>query len=187
MLRIATFGVSAIALMTSVAFAQDPTISTATADDAVAVDNSEILDTAKTSAEPQILDASQVNTRSDAELFAKSEFKQADLNSDGKVDESEFVAYASVRAPLPSTAPSVALSTATGEAPVADTTADAGTAEDQFAELSNGGESISETEMVNARVEQFEAADADGDERLDTQERIQFAALTKLKTASDSL
>ncbi len=93
-----------------------------------------------------IIDAKQVATRDEAKLFAETEFVQADQNADGKVDRAKFIAYASVRAPLPTMTPDAE------ETAAADTT----TAEDQFAEMSNGDEEISETELVDTRVDQFD-------------------------------
>lgn len=168
MLRTSTLSVSLIALLTAAACAQeDPTATAGT----------------ETAAEMQILDASQVTTRDDAKLFAKSEFAQADLNGDGSVDEGEFVAYASVR--TSSAAPSAGQS-AEGDA-AAPVETDSATAEQQFAEISNGDETISETELAEARVKQFDEADADDDETLDSEERTQFASLTAPKAPQNAL
>lgn len=124
-----------------------------------------------------IIDAKQVATRDEAKLFAESEFAQADQNADGKVDRDEFIAYATVRAPLP------AMTAEADEMAAADAT----TAEDQFAEMSNGDEEISETELVDTRVAQFDEADQNGDETLDENERVQFAELTTPKAPQNAL
>lgn len=131
-----------------------------------------------TEAKPkEILDASQVMTRDEAKLFAESEFKQADLDRDGAIDKAEFMAYATIRAPLKTegaagevAAPAEGDAEAAAEAPA--------TAEEQFAEISKDGEEISKTDLAEIRVAQFDAADVNSDERLDTEERMQFAALT---------
>lgn len=172
MIRTSTIGVSVFALLTAAACAQeDPSANAA----------------AETETRTQILDASQVTTREEAKLFAKSEFTQADLNGDGNIDEGEFIAYASVRAPMASTTAPEGEGDATAPAETAGAGSVASTAEEQFAEISNGGESITETRLAEVRVEQFDQADADGDETLDMEERIQFASLTAPKTSETAL
>lgn len=132
---------------------------------------------------PKILDAKQVGTRDEAKLFAENEFEQADLNRDGSVDKDEFFAYATIRAPFKSSkAPE-------SEQPTEET---AGvevpaTADEQFAEISKDGETISKTQLAELRVAQFDKADADGDETLDSEERMQFAALTAPKAPQNAL
>jgi hypothetical protein len=172
MLRTSTLSVSLIALLTAAACAQEDPATTAGAE---------------TAAEVQILDAAQVTTRDDAKLFAKSEFAQADLNSDGSIDEGEFVAYASVRTSAAPAAVSGEQPAGEQTAPAPTETATAATAEQQFAQISNGDETISETELAEVRAEQFDAADSNGDDTLDSQERLQFASLTAPKASGTPL
>ena len=140
-----------------------------------------------------IIDAKQVGTRDEAKLYAASEFLQADQNADGKIDKEEFIAYASVRAPMydplaERTADAVGEKNANKAEKLESAAADkAKNAEEQFAAISKGDEAISKNEMVEARVAQFDAADADKDETLDASERVQFAALTTLKAPENAL
>lgn len=137
---------------------------------------------------PAIIDAAQVTTRTDAELYAASEFKQADLDQNGSVDENEFIAYAAVKAPLedaPAGDMADGMAALEGE-PEGDAAGPA-SAEEQFAEISKGDDAITETDMVEARVADFEAADANKDDVLDDAERAQFASLVSLKAAQTSL
>lgn len=147
-------------------------------------------ETAATS-EAQILDPTQVSTKEDARAFAESEFKQADINRDGSIDKEEFLAYAVISAPMEDSAAEApdtgamddpAAAEGEGDMAAADEPADA---EEQFAEISNGDQTISETEMVEARVEQFEEADSNGDEQLDPEERKAFVKLATLKPSSE--
>ena len=168
MLRSTLISASAIAVLSASACAQEtPTTE------------------AQTTTEASIVDASQVQTRDEAKLFAESEFMQADLNADGKIDKSEFLAYASVHTPIndPALTPTDEMADAgeVAEAPKAEITAD-----QAFAEISKGDEAISETEMVETRIAQFDEADADKDEKLNESERQQFASLTK-PPATDAL
>ena len=133
---------------------------------------------------PAIIDAAQVTTRTDAEIYAASEFKQADLDRNGSVDENEFIAYAAAKAPLED-APAGGMAALEGE-PEGDAAGPA-SAEEQFAEISKGDDAITETDMVEARVADFEAADANKDDVLDDAERAQFASLVSLKTAQTSM
>lgn len=175
MIRTTLIGASAVALMATGAIAQT----------GQEVPQEPAQAAASAEAKPkEILDATQVMTRDEAKLFAETEFKQADLDRDGTVDKDEFVAYATIRAPLktdPSAAPA---SEADNEAPAAvegDTQAVANapeTAEEEFAQISKDGEEITKTDLAEARVAQFDAADVNADETLDTEERMQFAALT---------
>lgn len=139
-----------------------------------------------------IIDASQVETKDEAKLYAASEFTQADLNKDGSIDKGEFIAYASVRAPINDPALSIPdevikSDETVAETPVEGETTAATTAEEQFTELSNGDEKISESELVDKRVAQFDEADQNKDEALDTDERVQFAALTAVKAPENAL
>ncbi len=133
-----------------------------------------------------IIDAKQVGTRDEAELFAKSEFMQADLDRDGMLDEGEFLAYATVRAPMSNKAAETAKEKASDKAQ-APAEAKVESAEEEFAEISNGDEEISETELVEKRVAQFDEADADDDEELDATERVQFAQMTTPKAPKNTL
>ncbi|WP_428409220.1 hypothetical protein [Hyphococcus sp.] len=181
MLRTLILSASAFALAPFAASAQDADLETGAAAEA----------TMKTKT-VAIIDASQVETREEAKLYAASEFSQADLDKDGAVDKGEFIAYASARAPINDPAlniPDEVVETEEGSAETAvegDVTA-AATAEEQFAELSNGDEQISQAELEEKRVAQFDAADEDGDQALDNEERIQFAALTAVKAPQNSL
>ncbi len=167
MLRHTLISVSALAILSTTACAQEEATATAELD-------------------AQILDAAQVETKDEAKLFAEAEFKQADINQDGKVDKNEFLAYAVIRAPLPNPdmegldEPSIAESdeVASMEQPES--------AEEQFAEISNGDEVISESEMVESRIAQFDEADTNDDEALDETERDTFIKLSQLKPASST-
>ncbi|WP_411818258.1 hypothetical protein [Hyphococcus sp. DH-69] len=162
MLRSSLISASAIALLTTAACAQDTPKVEAT----------------KLDSETKIVDASQVETRDEAKLFAESEFAQADLDGDGQIDKSEFLAYASVHAPV--NEPALTNEPrADHAAEIAEAPAQEKSAEETFAEISNGDEAISETEMVETRVAQFDEADANDDEKLDEQESQQFASMTK--------
>lgn len=127
--------------------------------------------------ETAIVDASQVATREDAKTYAESEFALADLNMDGKVDRAEFIEYASIRAPAP-------VLNEEGDVTASN---EAQTAEEQFAEMSNGDEELSQTELVETRVAQFDEADENDDAALDEEERIQFAMLTTPKAPQNAL
>lgn len=147
-----------------------------------------------TKAATAIIDATQVETRDEAKLYAESEFLQADQNDDGKLDQSEFVAYAAARAPLNDPALSIPDEVMETEKATPPATASAeasvkepATAEEQFAEISKGDEAISHDELVETRVAQFDEADQNDDEALDETERMQFAALTKLKAPKSIL
>ena len=166
-------GVCAIALATTACAQENPLPQSGAGEDGASVRLT-----------PAVIDPAQVTTRTDAELYAASEFRQADLDRNGAVDENEFIAYAAVKAPLED-APSGDMTALDGE-PEGDAAGPAN-AEDQFAELSKGDGAITETDMVEARVADFEAADANEDEMLDDAERAQFALLVSLKTAQTSL
>ncbi len=190
MLRTLILSASAFALAPFAASAQD-------ADPAAdaAAETSEATETTAKTETVAIIDASQVETREEAKLYAASEFSQADLDKDGTVDKGEFIAYASARAPINDPALSIpdevvksdeaAAETAVGGKAAAE--ANAATAEEQFAEISNGDEEISQSELEEKRVAQFDAADEDGDQALDTEERMQFAALTAVKAPQNAL
>jgi hypothetical protein len=183
MLRHSLFGLSTLALMTATACAQEDTTKISGAETKV---TPEVTDTATTvQTETKILDAAQVKTKSEAKLYAESEFRQADINKDGSVDKNEFLAYAVLRAPVndplaenidePVTASD---ETASMEEPA--------NAEEQFAEISNGDEVISEMEMVERRVAQFDEADTNDDEQLDVEESKEFIKLSQLKPSSST-
>ena len=168
MFRTALISASALAVITSTACANEET----------AVQSAEEGAT--------IVDATQVETRDDAKLYAESEFLLADLDQNGKVDKTEFLAYAAMHAPLadPLTEPSDGASIhAEGDADVA---ADA-SAEEEFDKISKGDEEITEDHMVETRVAQFDEADVNDDEKLDETERQTFATLTKAPTTSTAL
>lgn len=203
MLQKTLLGISSLALITIAACAQEDT------DESAANESERMAETQPTSPEPtaepqttppetqttaesgmQILDASQVGTKEEAQLYAESEFKQADINRDGSVDKNEFLAYAVIRAPMedPQEADEPAAAgegdiTAEREGDVA-AAEEPATAEEQFAEISNGDDTISKSEMVETRVAQFEEADANGDEQLDSEERKEFVKIAELKPSS---
>ncbi len=148
----------------------------------------------KVEAAATIVDASQVVTRDEAKLYAESEFLQADQNDDGNVDQAEFIAYAAARAPINDPALSIPDEVIDTEGATPPATAGmeakaetATTAEEQFAEISKGDETISHDELVEARVAQFDEADQNKDEALDDAERQQFAALAKVKAPGSTL
>ncbi|PQA86759.1 hypothetical protein [Hyphococcus luteus] len=134
-----------------------------------------------------ITDAKQVGTRDEAKLYAKAEFDQADLDKDGKVSETEFIAYATIRAPMNNKADGAAGKKAANEKTDAAAVSETASAEEEFAEISNGDEAISEDELVEKRMAQFEEADADNDEALDAKERVQFAQMTTPKAPKNTL
>ncbi len=201
-----TMTASALALAASAAFAQEDGAATVDVDATAKAANEIAVDAAEeTGVKATILQASSVSTKDDAKLFAEAEFVQADLNNDGQVDKMEFLAYAAVRAPLETADPETDTQV-TAEAEVeaqgdADpdmksvtepATASAEmiaeeipqTAEEQFAKISKGDETITQDEIVEARLAQFDAADADDDETLSEEERASFETLTELKPSA---
>ena len=169
MLRSIFTGASALALMTTAACAQEEITPDTTAQ--VDLESSVQM-------EPLVLDVAQVTTRDDAEAFAQNEFAQADLNQDGVIDENEFIAYAIIKAPI---ADSTINDTAQADIESQGDADGPANAEEQFAALSKGDDTITETEIVEARVADFDTADVNDDEKLDDTERQQFAALTMPK------
>jgi len=138
--------------------------------------------------EAPTLDAKSVTTKDDARLFAVAEFNLVDINADGKIDQEEFVAYAtaSAKGAEADTANEVVAEAAEieGEGDVA-AIAEATTApEEIFAEISEGEETIDQVKMVEARIADFDEADANNDETLDASEKEQFAALVTGKKSS---
>ena len=194
MIRTTLIGASAIALMATGAYAQVelPKQTKSEMEVPEAAPQEPAPQTAaNVSKTKEILDAAQVMTRDEAKLFAESEFKRADLDRDGTVDKDEFIAYATIRAPLKTTEPSAAAeSTAEAAAPAGDdaqAVAEApATAEEEFAQISKDDEKISQNELAEVRVAQFDAADVNADEALDTEERMQFAALTAPKAPQNA-
>ncbi|WP_425408648.1 hypothetical protein [Hyphococcus sp.] len=200
MLRKTILSASTIALMTTAACAQENAqqAESQSAPAETVTQNAETSqpmdDAAHTTASTniKILDASQVNTKNEAKLYAESEFRQADINQDGSIDRNEFLAYAVIRAPLedpklkgtdqPVTAPEEPV-VEENDVAAADEPANA---EEQFAQISNGDDTISEAEMIDSRVAQFDAADADDDEQLNTDERKKFMKLAELKPSSST-
>ncbi|WDI31203.1 hypothetical protein PUV54_14725 [Hyphococcus flavus] len=179
MLRQSILGISTLALMTATACADEGT--RASSDDTASSSTETAI---KTSSQSTILDAAQVKTKSEAKLYAESEFKQADINNDGSVDKNEFIAYAAVRAPMNVTATPGELDTKSMSDQKSAMTDEPESAEQQFSEISNGDEKISETEMVESRVAQFEEADANDDQQLDQTEREKFIQLAQLKPSA---
>lgn len=182
MLRSLALGASALVIAPFAASAQEAAAPEAGADAAVKTET------------VAIMDASQVATKEEAKLYAASEFDQADLDQDGNIDKDEFIAYASVRAPVNDPALSIPDEVLEADQDAAETVVEsesdataAATAEEQFAELSNGDEQISESELVDKRVAQFDEADDNQDEKLDTDERMKFASLTALKSPGSAL
>lgn len=180
MLRSLALGASILAIAPFAASAQEAAAPEAGADAAVKTET------------VAIMDASQVATKEEAKLYAASEFDQADLDQDGNIDKDEFIAYASVRAPVNDPALSIPDEVVESDDAAAETIVEgdstaATTAEEQFAELSNGDEQISESELIDKRVAQFDEADDNKDEELDTEERMKFASLTALKSPGSAL
>lgn len=183
MLRQSLFGLSTLALMTATACAQEDQNKISGADPAA---NAHTESATSAKSEAKILDAAQVNTRDEAKLYAESEFKQADINKDGSVDKNEFLAYAVIRAPIEDPMPEGVDEPVTVEGDETASTEEPANAEEQFAEISNGDEKISETEMIESRVAQFDEADTNDDAQLDPEERKQFIKLSQLKPSSST-
>lgn len=137
----------------------------------------------------KVLSPAQVSTEEDARLYAQAEFQQADVNQDMVIDKGEFIAYAEARTPAitpvdktmakPKAADKGAKMK--GAEPMQEAAA---TAEAQYAELAKG-DTISQTELIEKRVEQFAEADADKNDKLDTREREKFAALVQPANGED--
>lgn len=161
----------------------------------------------KVSAAQNALDPNRVTTRDDARDFARKEFLLADVNNDGKLSKPEFTAFAASRMKLINTvtapgSPSLEPKARSemgpnAQAPEAETlqvydpAERAEASESQavspdavFAELSGGKQTVSRQELIDARVEIFDKADADGDGALDAQENRQFAELLWSQSAS---
>jgi len=147
----------------------------------------------------EIIDVAQVTTRDDARLFAEAEFKQADLDLNGKISKDEFLAYAAAKVTLATndadeatgaTEPQTASMgiEPEGDADSIEAAAEtAATPEEQFAELANGDKKITKDELIESRIANFDEADINKDEMLDDEERQQFAALTTIAKPADSL
>lgn len=124
--------------------------------------------TYKQTAAAEAIDPIAVTTKEDAALLAVRQFAAADLNADNSIDAEEFAAFvaasAQARAGLPG-APDE------NSAP----------ADAAFKTIAKGDMMIAKEELVEARVESFEKADADGDKSLDALEQQRFAALVSAK------
>jgi len=196
---------SALALITSVAFAQDNQAAPEAPPEAPIV-NDTVMEIIADEANAHVLtppaaiiDVAQVTTRDDARLFAEAEFTQADLDLNGKISKEEFLAYAAAKAApainevdeatgaIEPHAASVKIESE-GDADSMETAVEtATTPEEQFAELANGDKKITKDELVESRIANFDEADVNNDETLDDEERQQFAALITIAKPADSL
>lgn len=113
-----------------------------------------------------VIAPTDVTTREDAKLLAEREFKLADSNADGAIDEAEFAAFAATA------------SKTSGVAPEKAQPADA-----VFEALAKQDKKITKPELADARDRSFEAADANRDKRLDALEQQKFAALIAVRPA----
>lgn len=128
----------------------------------------------------QSAELENISTKGDAEAFAKSAFKSADANADAKVEREEFARYVKSKT---SSEEGAQTPSSSGDAARAAGAAQA-KADAAFEDISAGDGSISEEEMVNSVVDDFETADANADDELDDAERRQFAALVMNEDAS---
>ncbi|GEM_PF-5561056 len=158
MIKSVITGISTLIIATAAACAQEETSSLHDVDAIAPTD-------------VQAADAAKVTTRDDAMRFAESEFSEADLNDNGALDREEFLAYQAAK--NPADAQSINNSTV-GEAERA---ALETAAEEKFAAISNGDELVSKSELIEARIADFDEADANDDDKLDTVERQKFAQL----------
>lgn len=113
--------------------------------------------------------------RDDLERIATADFNAADLNGDEQVTEDEFVTAMTRRSvPLNDPASSPDL-TEDGARVAADEQAEM-QLRNRFAAISNDGEAFTEDELSAAFEEDFDGADANGDDVLDSTEVEAFAA-----------
>lgn len=188
---------SAIALIAGAAIAQDDaqTPPAETPDVAAQPEATAEEAPAMMMVEPIGLDFQAVTTKDDARAFGEKEFKLADADQDGKVNKAEFVAYAATFFPAPAAAADEAAGEGeaemaadaemTGEGDIdVPAEAEATAPEELFAALSGGKETISEKQLVKARLDNFKQADANKDNQLDDAEKEAFTALVTGRKAS---
>lgn len=172
---------SIAALAAGAAYAQDPAEPAADAAQAEAAQ-----------AEEQTLDATQVTTKDDAKEYGQMEFQLADANGDSKVNQEEFIAYAMAQIMAEADAENATLAAAEAsaqsegaaetaeasvETPAAGTQASEISPEKIFAEISGGKETVTRKAMIEARLANFDEADANHDATLDESEKARFANL----------
>ncbi|MEQ8934785.1 MAG: hypothetical protein RIE56_03210 [Amphiplicatus sp.] len=137
-------------------------------------------------------DALSVTTKEEAKAFAKAEFAMIDINADAKIEKSEFIAAAEAAHAKAETAMNettqatndmsttvTAEATVDAEGQIAEGDTDVETAEQQFIGLAQDENTVSEKQLIDARVADFEAADVNGDGKLEGVEQDSFANSVK--------
>lgn len=171
MMKVLLAGAGLLALVSTAALA-DPTADAQTKPANAQVKTEAMPAYAPQSAESAMpLTPADVTTKSESRALAKNEFMLADVNADGVLNESEFVAFTEGAA-------SIGKDTSLAAK-------EAKPAEEAFAEIAKADQKISEEELADARAASFEKADANSDDKLDAIEKQQFAALIVVK-APDS-
>lgn len=179
MLRKVLTAASILALASGAAWAQDQT----TSDPAATTDSSaqtqvgtpEYTDPMTTegqemapSTHAAAPDPLQVASVDDLNRFSEAEFALADANADARLDQTEYVAYASAHL-----AASDEGIVGEGDAEIVGNW----TPEESFAKFSKGKADISKDEFAKARKKVFDKADLNNDDLLDSTEQAEFAAL----------
>lgn len=133
-------------------------------------------------------DSLAVTTKADATTFAKKEFAMLDTNGDKKIEKAEFIAAAETMMAKDHMAMNEPVTGAADETATAQTQVAQGDGEETidqtFMGLAKNDETVTEKELVAARIEDFAQADANADGSLDETEKARFAELVKLGGAA---
>lgn len=150
--------------------------------------------------------ALKVTTKEEAKAFAKAEFAMIDADGDAKIQKAEYLAAAksahakaetalnetlgaadetvdtaqnTIDGVLNAPASVTAEASVDAEGQVAEGDTDVETAEQQFIGLAKDQETISEQQLIEARIADFKEADANADGKLDADEKARFAEIVK--------
>lgn len=126
-------------------------------------------------------DITSVITKDDIKNFGAADFRAADANGDGKVDQAEFVAYAAANPP-----PAGAVAQedyAQGDKIAEDAASDTVSPEKAFASMSGGKKTVTLKQYLSGLLNDFERADVNMDNKLDENENRAFALLVRGKSS----